>query len=56
MSSRFLISSLENTRSIENRESDIDEMNVTGGGTSFNAGDGMGYATPKAFKKKRKKD
>ena len=34
---------------------DMDEMNTTGGGASFNAGDGMGYATPKAFKKKKKK-
>jgi hypothetical protein len=34
----------------------LEEMNATGGGASFNAGDGMGYATPKAFKKKRKDD
>lgn len=34
----------------------VDEMNTTGTGASFNAGDGMGYATPKAFKKKNKED
>ena len=34
---------------------DLDEQNTTGGGTSFNAGVGMGYATPKSFKKKKKK-
>ena len=34
----------------------LKEMNTTGGGASFNAGDGMGYATPNAFKKKRKED
>tara|TARA_B110000495_G_C22660095_1_gene390795 strand:+ start:63 stop:497 length:435 start_codon:yes stop_codon:yes gene_type:complete len=31
------------------------EQNTTGGGTSFNAGVGAGYATPNAFKKKKKK-
>ena len=31
-------------------------MNTTGTGASFNAGSGEGYATPYAFKKKRKKD
>jgi hypothetical protein len=38
---------------------DINETNTlgsAGAGTSFNAGDGMDYATPKAFKKKRKDD
>ena len=32
------------------------EASMTGTGASFNAGAGMGYATPKAFKKKNKKD
>ena len=31
------------------KEKDLDEQNVTGGGASFNAGDGAGYATPNAF-------
>ena len=35
---------------------EIDEMNTTGTGASFNAGSGEGYMTPKAFKKKRKDD
>tara|TARA_R110002012_G_scaffold136018_1_gene290075 strand:- start:164 stop:679 length:516 start_codon:yes stop_codon:yes gene_type:complete len=35
---------------------DLDELNTTGTGASFNAGTGAGYATPYAFKKKRKKD
>ena len=30
----------------------LEEMSTTGGGASFNAGDGEGYMTPKAFKKK----
>ena len=34
---------------------EVDEMNTTGGGASFNAGSGEGYMTPKAFKKKNKK-
>ena len=38
------------------KEDELDEMNVTGTGTSFQAGSGEGYATPYAFKKKRKKD
>ena len=38
------------------KEEDIDEMSTTGTGASFKAGSGEGYATPKAFKKKRKKD
>ena len=32
------------------------EASMTGTGASFNAGAGMGYVTPKAFKKKNKKD
>jgi len=38
------------------KEDELDEANVTGTGASFNAGTGAGYATPYAFKKKRKKD
>ena len=38
------------------KEDDVDEANMTGTGTSFNAGSGEGYATPYAFKKKKKKD
>ena len=34
---------------------DLDEMNTTGGGASFNSGAGEGYMTPNAFKKKKKK-
>ena len=34
---------------------EMDEANVTGTGASFNAGSGEGYMSPKAFKKKRKK-
>ena len=34
---------------------DMDEMNTTGTGASFNAGSGEGYMTPNAFKKKKKK-
>ena len=30
----------------------LEEMNTTGGGASFNAGSGEGYMTPNAFKKK----
>ena len=37
-------------------EENIKEMSATGTGTSFNAGSGEGYMTPKAFKKKRKDD
>ncbi len=36
------------------KEEDIDEANVTGGGASFKAGNSAAYATPYAFKKKRK--
>ena len=39
-------------------EEEIDEMSTTGGGAgsaSFNAGTGMQYATPYAFKKQKKK-
>jgi hypothetical protein len=35
---------------------EMDEMNMTGTGASFNAGSGEGYMTPKAFKKKHKDD
>tara|TARA_B100001093_G_scaffold141901_1_gene134404 strand:- start:64 stop:612 length:549 start_codon:yes stop_codon:yes gene_type:complete len=35
---------------------ELDEMNTTGTGASFQAGNSAAYATPKAFKKKRKKD
>ena len=38
------------------KEEDIDEVNVTGTGASFKAGNSAAYATPYAFKKKRKKD
>ena len=31
---------------------ELEEQNTTGTGTSFNAGDGTGYATPSAFAKK----
>ena len=34
----------------------LEEMNTTGGGASFNAGSGEGYMTPNAFKKKNKED
>ena len=33
----------------------VDEINTTGTGASFNAGVGMGYATPKAFGNDKKK-
>ena len=36
------------------KEDELDEMSTTGTGASFNAGSGEGYATPYAFKKKRK--
>ena len=36
------------------KEEDIDEMSTTGTGASFQAGSGEAYATPYAFKKKRK--
>ena len=35
---------------------DMDEISATGTGASFNAGTGVGYMTPKAFKKKQKDD
>jgi len=38
------------------KEDELDEINTTGTGASFNAGSGEGYATPFAFKKKKKKD
>ena len=37
-------------------QEDLDEMNTTGTGASFQAGSGEAYATPKAFKKKNKED
>lgn len=33
----------------------IKEMNTTGGGSSFQSGNGEGYATPKSFKKPKNK-
>ena len=36
------------------RDMRVDEMSTTGTGASFQAGSGEGYATPYAFKKKRK--
>jgi hypothetical protein len=36
------------------KEDELDEANVTGGSASFQAGTGAAYATPKAFKKKKK--
>jgi len=36
------------------KEDELDEMSTTGTGVSFNAGTGAAYATPKAFKKKKK--
>ena len=38
------------------KEEELEEANVTGTGASFNAGNSMAYATPFAFKKKRKKN
>ena len=35
-------------------EEELEEINATGTGASFNAGDGEGYATPNAFAKKDK--
>jgi len=37
------------------KEDELDEMSTTGTGASFKAGTGAAYATPYAFKKKRKK-
>ena len=37
------------------KEDELDEMSTTGTGASFNAGTGAAYATPFAFKKKKKK-
>ena len=34
----------------------VDEASMTGTGASFTAGTGAAYATPYAFKKKRKDD
>ena len=36
------------------KEDELDEMNTTGTGASFKAGNSAAYATPKAFKKKKK--
>ena len=36
------------------KEDELDEMSTTGTGASFQAGTGAAYATPKAFKKKKK--
>ena len=36
-------------------QEDLDEINTTGGGASFNPGAGEGNMTPNAFKKKKKK-
>ncbi|MBT7528868.1 MAG: hypothetical protein HN660_05205 [Flavobacteriaceae bacterium] len=36
------------------KEDELGEMSTTGTGASFNAGTGAAYATPKAFKKKKK--
>ena len=41
---------------VDRDEEGMMEANTTGTGASFNAGSGEGYMTPKAFKKKRKKD
>ena len=38
------------------KEDELDEMSTTGTGASFQAGTGAAYATPKAFKKKKKDD
>ena len=38
------------------KEEDMDEISTTGTGASFQTGSGEAYATPFAFKKKRKKD
>ena len=38
------------------KEDELDEANITGGNASFQAGTGAGYATPYAFKKKKKKE
>ena len=37
-------------------DSNVNEASMTGTGTSITTGDSMAYATPKAFKKKRKED
>jgi hypothetical protein len=37
------------------KQRNMNEMNTTGTGASFNAGSGEGYMTPNAFKKKKKK-
>ena len=45
----------DKTKDLSKNE-EVDEANVTGTGTSFQAGSGEAYATPYAFKRKRKKD
>jgi hypothetical protein len=42
-------------KAVEDYIKAMNEMNVTGGGASFNAGAGEGYATPAAFNKKKYK-
>jgi len=49
------IENLDPSAGITLNPTDMDE-NTTGGGASFNAGNGEGYATPNAFKKKNKED
>ena len=54
----FLIKSnikQDKTRDLSKNE-DMDEISTTGTGASFQAGSGEAYATPFAFKKKRKRD
>ena len=36
-------------------KTELEEINTTGGGSSVSSGNGMGYMTPKAFKKKKTK-
>ena len=38
------------------KEDELDELNTTGTGTSIQTGNSAAYATPYAFKKKKKKD
>ena len=49
------IENLDPSAGITLNPTDMDE-NTTGGGASFSAGNGEGYATPNAFKKKNKED
>ena len=41
---------------LDGRDEELEEMNVTGTGASFNAGSGEGYMSPNAFGKKKDKD